>query len=73
MRAIIVREYGPYQDEAKLEYIPKPEAPGAGDVLIRNKAAGVSFATSLNIAGNINGSRRCPLFPARKLVVLLML
>ncbi|MEH6545559.1 MAG: NADPH:quinone oxidoreductase family protein [Sneathiella sp.] len=63
MRAIIVREYGPYQKEAKLEDISKPEAPGAGEVLIRNKAAGVSFATSLNIAGKYQRKPPLPFVP----------
>jgi len=63
MRAIIVRKYGPYQDQAKLEDISKPEVPGTGEVLIRNKAAGVSFATSLNIAGKYQRKPPLPFVP----------
>ncbi|USG60934.1 NADPH:quinone oxidoreductase family protein [Sneathiella marina] len=63
MRAIIVRNYGPYQEEAKLETVPKPEAPGTGEVLIRNKTAGVSFATSLNIAGKYQRKPPLPFVP----------
>lgn len=63
MHAIIVREYGHYQENAQLENIPKPEAPGVGEVLIRNKAAGVSFATSLNIAGKYQRKPPLPFTP----------
>jgi NADPH:quinone reductase len=63
MRAIVVREYGPYKDVARLEEIPKPGSPGAGEVLVRNKSAGVSFATSLNIAGKYQRKPPLPYIP----------
>ncbi|MCR9214286.1 MAG: NADPH:quinone oxidoreductase family protein [Proteobacteria bacterium] len=58
MRAIVIHEFGPYQETAKFEELPVPK-PGPGEVVIRNKAAGISFATSLKIAGKYQ--RRDPL------------
>jgi len=62
MRAILVREYGHYQDKTKLETLPIPE-PGPDEVIVRNKAAGVSFATSLNIAGKYQRKPPLPYIP----------
>jgi len=63
MRAIVVREFGHYKDVAKLETLPNPE-PGPDDVIVRNKAAGVSFAASLNIAGKYQRKAPLPYIPA---------
>ena len=62
MRAITVREYGHYREQAKLETFPVP-VPGPGEVVVRNKAAGVSFATSLNIAGKYQRKPPLPYVP----------
>lgn len=63
MRAIVVHKFGNYQDVAKLETLPIPE-PGPGEVVVRNKAAGVSFAASLNIAGKYQRKAPLPYIPA---------
>jgi NADPH2:quinone reductase len=63
MRAIVVHEFGHYKDVAKLETLPIPE-PGPGEVVVRNKAAGVSFAASLNIAGKYQRKAPLPYIPS---------
>ena len=63
MRAIVVKEYGHYKNMAKLETLPIPK-PGPGEVVVRNKAAGVSFATSLNIAGKYQRKPPLPYIPS---------
>ncbi|MBL4906218.1 MAG: alcohol dehydrogenase catalytic domain-containing protein, partial [Sneathiella sp.] len=63
MRAIIVREFGPYQSNATLETLPIPE-PGPGEVVVRNKAVGVSFGMSLTIAGKYQRKPPLPFTPA---------
>lgn len=63
MRAIVIHEFGNYRDVAKLETLPVPE-PGPGEVVVRNKAAGVSFAASLNIAGKYQRKAPLPYIPS---------
>lgn len=63
MRAIIIHEFGNYKDVAKLETLPVPE-PGPGEVVVRNKAAGVSFAATLNIAGKYQRKAPLPYIPS---------
>src|SRR5690606_7679372 len=63
MRAIVVRKFGHHHDVARLETLPKPE-PAPGHVVVRNKAAGVSFAASLNIAGKYQRKAPLPYIPA---------
>ncbi|WP_373086191.1 NADPH:quinone oxidoreductase family protein [Sneathiella sp.] len=63
MRAIVVREFGPYREKAKLETLPIPE-PGPGEVVVRNKASGVSFGMSLTIAGKYQRKPPLPFVPA---------
>ncbi len=43
MKAVRVHRYGPPDDSLVYEDVPKPRA-GAGQVLVRNEAAGVNFA-----------------------------
>ncbi len=62
MRAIIVRKFGHYQDVAKLENLPIPN-PGPGEVVVQNKAAGVSFAMSLVMAGKYQRKPPLPFTP----------
>lgn len=63
MRAIIIHEFGNYKDVAKLDTLPVPE-PGPGEVVVRNKAAGVSFAATLNIAGKYQRKAPLPYIPS---------
>jgi len=62
MRAIVVREFGHYQEKAKLEKLAIPE-PGAGEVVVRNKAAGISFGMSLTMAGKYQRKPPLPFTP----------
>ena len=61
MRAIVVREFGHHHAQAKLETLPIPEA-GPGEVVIRNKVAGISFGMALTVAGKY---QRKPPLPFR--------
>lgn len=63
MRAIVIHEFGNYKDVAKLETLPVPK-PGPGEVVVRNKAAGVSFAATLNIAGKYQRKAPLPYIPS---------
>jgi len=62
MRAIVVHEFGNYQEKAKLENQPIPE-PGPGEVVVRNKAAGISFGMSLTMAGKYQRKPPLPFTP----------
>lgn len=57
MQGVLVRDWAPFET-LRLETVPDPE-PGAGEVLIRTQAAGMSFATSLVVQGKYQ--RRPPL------------
>lgn len=63
MRAIVVHKYGPHRDVTSLENFPIPE-PGPGQVVVRNKAVGVSFGMSLAIAGKYQRKTPLPFVPA---------
>jgi NADPH2:quinone reductase len=62
MRAIVVREFGRHREQAKLETLAIPE-PGPGEVVIRNKIAGVSFGMALTIAGKYQRKPPLPFTP----------
>ncbi|MBE7635973.1 zinc-binding dehydrogenase [Sneathiella sp. P13V-1] len=62
MRAIVVHEFGHYLTAANLENLPIP-TPGPGDVVVKQKACGVSFATSLTIAGKYQRKPPRPFSP----------
>ncbi len=62
MRAIVVHEFGDYQTAAHLEDLPIPN-PGSGEVVVQQKACGVSFATSLTIAGKYQRKPPRPFVP----------
>ena len=61
MRAVVCREFGPYQD-MEIDDIDLP-APAAAQILIDTKAAGVSFGTSLVIAGKYQRKPPRPFAP----------
>lgn len=62
MRAIVVREFGPHHEFAKLEDLEIP-TPGPGEVVTQNKMAGISFAMSLNIQGKYQRKAPLPYIP----------
>ncbi len=62
MRAIVVEEFGHYREKAALKDLPVP-VPGAGEVVVQNKIAGVSFAMSLVIAGKYQRKPPLPFTP----------
>jgi NADPH2:quinone reductase len=62
MRAIVVREFGHPHEKAKLEELPVP-TPGPGEVVVKNMAAGISFAMSLNIQGKYQRKAPLPYIP----------
>ena len=62
MRAIVVHEFGHYLTAANLENLPVP-SPGKGEVVVKQKASGVSFATSLTIAGKYQRKPPRPFSP----------
>ena len=61
MRRIVCREFGP-PERLALEQAPDPE-PGPGEVLIGVRAAGVSFADGLIIAGSYQVKPPLPFTP----------
>lgn len=58
MKAVVVHEFGPFEDVAGLENLEIPKA-GPGEVVVQNKAVGISFGMWLNIGGKYQ--RRAPL------------
>ncbi|WP_025897465.1 NADPH:quinone oxidoreductase family protein [Sneathiella glossodoripedis] len=62
MRAIVVREFGEPAKVAKLEELDITN-PGPGEVVIKNYAAGISFAMSLNIQGKYQRKAPLPYIP----------
>ncbi len=62
MRAIVVREFGHPHEKAKLEELPIP-TPGPSEVVVKNMAAGISFAMSLNIQGKYQRKAPLPYIP----------
>lgn len=64
MRALLCHEHGDYRD-LKIEEIDPPE-PGPGEVLIDVRAAGISFAGILAIAGKHQNKTEPPFVPGRE-------
>lgn len=62
MRAIVVHEFGPHHEKAVLGNLEIP-VPGPGEVVIQNRAAGISFAMSLNIQGKYQRKAPLPYIP----------
>jgi NADPH2:quinone reductase len=65
MRALVCHAYGPIES-LKLEDLPKP-APGAGEVLVKVGAAGVSFAAMLGIQGKHQNKPPLPFVPGNEI------
>jgi NADPH2:quinone reductase len=65
MRALICEAYGPV-DNLKIADLPVPE-PGAGEVLVRVGAAGVSFAALLGVQGKHQNKPPLPYVPGNEL------
>jgi len=61
MRAVVCDEYGPFEN-LTVKPLPDPIA-GPGDVVIDVKAAGVSFAQSLTVAGKYQVKPDLPFVP----------
>ena len=61
MRRIVCREFGP-PDQLRLEEAPDPE-PGPGEVLVKVRAAGVSFVDGLIAAGRYQLKPPLPFTP----------
>jgi NADPH:quinone reductase len=61
MRALVCHAYGPIET-LRIEERPKPE-PGAGEILIRVGAAGVSFAAMLGVQGKHQNKPPLPYVP----------
>lgn len=65
MRALVCHAYGPIEN-LKIEDIAKPR-PGAGEVLIRVGAAGVSFAAMLGVQGKHQNKPPLPYVPGNEI------
>ncbi len=65
MRALVCHAYGPIES-LKLEDIPQP-VPKAGEVLVRVRAAGVSFAAMLGVEGKHQNKPALPYVPGNEL------
>ena len=65
MRALVCHAYGPI-DSLKVEDIPQP-VPKAGEVLVRVRAAGVSFAAMLGVQGKHQNKPALPYVPGNEL------
>lgn len=65
MRALVCHAYGPI-DSLKVEDIPRP-VPKAGEVLVRVRAAGVSFAAMLGVQGKHQNKPALPYVPGNEL------
>ncbi len=63
MRAIVVHEFGHYHQKATLEKHPIP-TPGPDEVVVKNLAAGISFAASLVVAGKYQRKPPLPFTPS---------
>lgn len=61
MKAVVVPDWMPF-DQLQLQTVPEP-VPGPGQVLIRIKASGVSFATSLVVQGKYQRKPPLPFVP----------
>jgi NADPH2:quinone reductase len=65
MRAVLCRQFSSYHD-LKLEDLPEPDLP-AGAVRVAIRAAGVSFATSLVVAGRYQRKPPLPFTPGTEI------
>lgn len=65
MRALVCHAYGPI-DGLKVEEIPQP-VPKAGEVLVKVRAAGVSFAAMLGVQGKHQNKPALPYVPGNEL------
>ena len=65
MRALVCHAYGPI-DNLKVEDIPQP-VPKAGEVLVKVRAAGVSFAAMLGVQGKHQNKPALPYVPGNEL------
>ncbi|NQW49687.1 MAG: NADPH:quinone oxidoreductase family protein [Rhodospirillales bacterium] len=65
MRALVCHAYGPI-DGLKIEDVPQP-VPKAGEVLVRVRAAGVSFAAMLGVQGKHQNKPALPYVPGNEL------
>jgi NADPH2:quinone reductase len=65
MRALVCHAYGPI-DSLKVEDIASPE-PKAGEVLVKVRAAGVSFAAMLGVQGKHQNKPPLPYVPGNEL------
>jgi len=65
MRALVCHAYGPI-DNLKVEDIPQP-VPKAGEVLVKVRAAGVSFAAMLGVQGKHQNKPPLPYVPGNEL------
>lgn len=65
MQGVLVRDWMPFE-RLRLEDVPEPAA-GPGEVLIRTQAAGVSFATSLVVAGKYQRRPPLPFVPGTEI------
>jgi len=65
MRALVCHAYGPI-DSLKVEDIPQP-VPKAGEVLVKVRAAGVSFAAMLGVQGKHQNKPPLPYVPGNEL------
>ena len=64
MKALVCNEYGPPESLA-IEELDDP-APGAGEVLVNIKAAGINFPDLLNIAGQYQVKTPLPFVPGNE-------
>lgn len=65
MRALVCHAYGPI-DSLKVEDIPQP-VPKGGEVLVKVRAAGVSFAAMLGVQGKHQNKPPLPYVPGNEL------
>jgi NADPH:quinone reductase len=65
MRALVCEAYGPVEN-LKIADLPVPE-PGAGEILVRVGAAGVSFAALLGVQGKHQNKPPLPYVPGNEL------
>ena len=65
MRALVCQAYGPIES-LRIEDVPKPE-PGAGEILVKVGAAGVSFAAMLGIQGKHQNKPALPFVPGNEI------
>jgi NADPH2:quinone reductase len=65
MRALVCHAYGPI-DSLTLEDVPEP-VPGAGEILVKVGAAGVSFAAMLGIQGKHQNKPPLPFVPGNEI------